>query len=67
MRVSNTIRGTVEVLLDAIRVDESATIGDGGELRVPRSADAAPRADASNLPDLVNPQPAETFPTMTGQ
>jgi len=67
MRVSNTVRGTVEVLLDAIRVDESATIGDGGELRVPRSADAAPRADASNLPDLVNPQPAETFPTMTGQ
>ena len=67
MRVSNTDRGTVEVLLDAIRVDENATIGDGGELRVPRSADAAPRTDASNLPDLVNPRPAETFPTMTGQ
>jgi hypothetical protein len=67
MRVSNTDRGTIEVLLDAIRVDESAKIGDGAELRVPRSADAAPRADASNLPDIVHPRPAETFPTMTGQ
>ena len=67
MRVSNTDRGTIEVLLDAIRVDESARAGDGGELRVPRSADAAPRPDASNLPDIVHPRPAETFPTMTGQ
>ena len=65
MRVSNTDRGTIEVLLDAIRVDERA--GAGGELRVPRSADAAPRPDASNLPDIVHPRPAETFPTMTGQ
>jgi Protein of unknown function (DUF3108) len=67
MRVSHTDRGTVEVLLDAIRVDENAMTGDGGELRVPRSADAAPGTDASNLPGLVNPRPAETFPTMTGQ
>jgi hypothetical protein len=67
MRVSNTDRGTIEVLLDAIRVDENARVGDGGELRVPHSTNVAPRTEASSIPDLVNPQPAETFPTMTGQ
>ncbi len=67
MRVSNTDRGTIEVVLDAIRVDETAQVGERDELKVPRSADVAGRGNPATVQDLDDPQPAATFPTMTGQ
>jgi Protein of unknown function (DUF3108) len=65
MRVSNTARGTIEVLLASIRVDESATGMSRDELVVPLTeahADAA-----APMEPLAPPRPAETFPVMTGQ
>ncbi len=69
MRVSNTDRGTIEVVLDSIRVDETATGPARDELTIPRA-----RSDASAAPTTSpaaaatgNPQPGATFPTMTGQ
>ncbi len=69
MRVSNTDRGTIEVVLDSIRVDEDATSMAREELAIPR---AAPDAAATNYPAPAagatgEPQPAATFPSMTGQ
>lgn len=63
MRVSNTDRGTIEVLLDSIRVDESAANFTRDELAIPR---AEPEAAAPASPTAA-PQAAETFPHMTGQ
>jgi hypothetical protein len=62
MRVSHTERGTVEVLLDSIRVDEDPASVGRDALVVPRSEAQPPPAAA-----LEAPRPAETFPTMTGQ
>ena len=62
IRVSNTERGTIEALLDSIRVDEDpASIG-RDQLVVPKS-ETAPPPDSP----IAAPRPAETFPTMTGQ
>jgi hypothetical protein len=66
MRVSNTDRGTIEVLLDAIRVDENAKPGAGDPLALPREAGRG-RGSAPAVQDIEAPQPAPTFPTMTGQ
>jgi hypothetical protein len=63
MRVSNTDRGTIEVMLDSIRVDESAANFSRDELAIPREES---EASAPTAPTAA-PQPAETFPTMTGQ
>ncbi|MFO1303486.1 MAG: DUF3108 domain-containing protein [Burkholderiales bacterium] len=63
IRVSNTERGTLEVVLDSIRVDEDpASAGRDDALVVPRS-DPGPPPDSP----IAAPRPAETFPTMTGQ
>ncbi len=62
IRVSNTERGTLEVMLDAIRVDDDAAAVGGDELPVPKS-DPMPPPDSP----LAAPKPGETFPTMTGQ
>lgn len=64
MRVSNTDRGTVEVLLDSIRVDEDPAAVGRDELAMPRIVE--PPAPQDEGP-LAQPRPAETFPTMTGQ
>ncbi len=65
MRVSNTARGTIEMLLASIRVDESAIGMSRDELVVPL---AEPPADAAApMEPLAPPRPAETFPVMTGQ
>jgi hypothetical protein len=63
MRVSNTERGTIEVVLDTIRVDENAASVGRDQLAMPRVVDEAPVAASPMAP----PRPAETFPTMTGQ
>jgi len=63
IRVSNTERGTIEVVLDSIRVDEDAAAVGRDDLVMPRSVDQAPPPDSP----LAQPRPAETFPTMTGQ
>ena len=63
IRVSNTERGTLEVLLDSIRVDEDPNAaGRDDALMVPKS-DPGPPPDSP----IAAPRPAETFPTMTGQ
>ena len=67
MRVSNTERGTIEVLLDSIRVDESAVMAARSDLAMPRTIDFAPPQDDPRGIAFEQPQPAETFPTMTGQ
>ena len=66
IRVVNSERGTIEAVLDAIRVDEVAGAPDGGELRMPQRAERAAR-EAPAVQDIAHPQPAATFPTMTGQ
>ncbi len=69
MRVSNTDRGTIEVVLDSIRVDETATGTARDELAMPRPASAA----ATGAPDSPaaaatgGAQPGATFPSLTGQ
>lgn len=62
IRVSNTERGTLEVLLDSIRVDENPSASGRDDLVVPRT-DPMPPPDSP----IAAPRPAETFPTMTGQ
>ena len=65
MRVSNTARGTIEILLASIRVDETATGMTRDELVVPL---VEPHADAAApMEPTAPPRPAETFPVMTGQ
>ncbi len=68
MRVSNTDRGTIEVMLDAIRVDETgATVGrDDLPLARPPDSAAAAAVRKELVPDEYS-GPAATFPTMTGQ
>ncbi len=69
MRVSNTDRGTIEVLLDSIRVDETATGPAREELTIPRAQSDASAAPTTSPAAAAtgNPQPGDTFPTMTGQ
>ncbi len=69
MRVSNTSRGTVEVVLDSIRVDESATAISHDELTIPRmAADAAAGPTTSPAIAATGPvEPGATFSNMTGQ
>jgi Protein of unknown function (DUF3108) len=62
IRVSNTERGTLEVMLDSIRVDEDPAAVGRDELVVPKS-DPGPPPDSP----IAAPKPGETFPTMTGQ
>ncbi len=66
MRVSHTVRGTIEVLLDAIRVDETATaIGNGlPEFAILSESTGTPPRDAGPTQTY---QPSATFPEMTGQ
>jgi hypothetical protein len=67
MRVSNTLRGTVEVVLDGIRADENATVGKGDALAMPDAAALAPAQRAPQVPGYDEARPAATFPQMTGQ
>jgi len=62
IRVSNTERGTLEVMLDSIRVDDDPAVVGRDDLVIPKSEPMPP-------PDspIAAPRPAETFPTMTGQ
>src|SRR4030095_16834780 len=62
IRVSNTERDTLDVMLDSIRVDEDPAAIGRAELVV-RKSDAMPPPDSP----IAAPRPAETFPTMTGQ
>jgi len=62
IRVSNTERGTLEVMLDSIRVDDDPAAVGRDDLVVPKS-DPGPPPDSP----IAAPRPAETFPTMTGQ
>ena len=69
MRVSNTDRGTIEVVLDSIRVDETATGTSRDELALPRAAPAADAATSTSPAAAAagGAQPGATFPSMTGQ
>ena len=67
MRVTNTDRGTIEVMLDAIRVDEDAAAMIRDDLRMPRAADLAAERERNYVPDVHEAQPGATFPAMTGQ
>lgn len=67
MRVSNTERGTIEVLLDAIRVDENAASVASDNLRMPQVEDLERANPAPRVPAFDEARPAATFPTMTGQ
>lgn len=67
MRVTNTDRGTIEVMLDAIRVDEDAATMIRDDLRMPRAADLAAERERNYVPDVHEAQPGATFPAMTGQ
>jgi hypothetical protein len=62
IRVSNTERGTLEVMLDSIRVDEDPAAVGRDDLVVPKT-DPGPPPDSP----IAAPRPAERFPTMTGQ
>ncbi|MEP7328466.1 MAG: DUF3108 domain-containing protein [Betaproteobacteria bacterium] len=69
IRVSNTDRGTIEVVLDSIRVDETATGNSTDAMEMPRAA-----TETATMPStspaaaaLGDTQPGATFPTMTGQ
>jgi hypothetical protein len=62
IRVSNTERGTLEVMLDSIRVDDDPAAVGRDDLVIPKS-DPMPPPDSP----IAAPRPAETFPTMTGQ
>lgn len=65
MRLAHTERGTIEVLLDSIRVDEDPAAVGRDELALP-SLIEAPQAQAQAPVDpLAQPRPGETFPTMT--
>lgn len=68
MRISNTDRGTIEVVLDSIRVDETASTS-RDELALPRAAPEAATSTAGSPAAAATgaPQPAATFPAMTGQ
>ncbi|MCC7219000.1 MAG: DUF3108 domain-containing protein [Burkholderiales bacterium] len=66
IRVVNSERGTIEAVLDAIRVDEVAGASGNDELRMPSRAERA-ASGAPAVQDIAQPQPAATFPTMTGQ
>ena len=66
IRVVNSERGTIEALLDAIRVDEVASGTDREPLRMPTPVERA-ASEAPAVQDVAHPQPAATFPTMTGQ
>jgi hypothetical protein len=63
MRVSHTERGTIEVLLASIRVDEDATKFSRDELVIPRAE--APEINMAPTSPTAPPQPGETFPNMT--
>lgn len=63
IRVSNTARGTLEVLLDSIRVDEDPSASGRDDALVVPKSDPGPPPDSP----IAAPRPAETFPTMTGQ
>ena len=83
MRVSNTERGTIEVLLDSIHVDEAAATAattapatatstaaataSHDDPAPERARDAAAGTARPGIPLLDNVQPSATFPTMTGQ
>jgi hypothetical protein len=67
MRVSHTDRGTLEVLLDSIRVDETGATVDGSEPKFERKDDPWKEATREELVPGQNSGPAATFPTMTGQ
>ena len=67
MRVSNTSRGTIEVVLDGIRVDENAAVDGRADLTLPRANDVAQSDLNAPAPAWNSVQPAATFPTMTGQ
>lgn len=67
MRVSNTTRGTIEVLLDGIRVDANAAVAGREELTLPRTRDVAQDSTNAPAPAWNSVQPSATFPTMTGQ
>jgi len=69
MRVSNTDRGTIEVVLDSIRVDETATGPARDELTIPSAqSDWSPVPTTSPAAAATgNQQPGATFPNMTGQ
>jgi len=67
MRVSNTSRGTIEVVLDGIRVDENAAVAGRDELTLPAVRDVAQDGMNAPAPAWNSWQPAATFPTMTGQ
>ena len=65
IRVTNTERGTVEVLLDAIRVDDDPASVGRDALTMPSPVERPDNAPPAS--PLAAPRPAETFPTMTGQ
>ena len=62
MRVSNTDRGTIEVLLDSIRVDETASNFSRDSLAFPVTV---PERNLPPPEPTAPPRPAETFPNMT--
>lgn len=65
LRVAHTERGTIEVLLDAIRVDDDPASVGRDALVMPSPIEK--RDQQPPMDPLAQPIPGETFPTMTGQ
>ncbi len=65
IRVAHTERGTIEVLLDAIRVDDDP--GSVGRDALVMPSPVEKRDLQAPMEPLAQPIPGETFPTMTGQ
>ena len=63
IRVAHTERGTIEVLLDAIRVDEDPASVGRDALVMPSIIEK--RQLQPPMEPLAQPIPGETFPTMT--
>ena len=64
-RLAHTERGTIEVLLDSIRVDDDPAAVGRDELALPPLFET-PQAEAqAPVNPLAAPRPGETFPTMT--
>ena len=69
MRVTRTSRGTLEVLLDSIRVDDPQKFGLAADMmgEAPTSATQSARAEPKTADDIVYDMPGTRMPSLTAE
>ena len=69
MRVTRTSRGTLEVLLDSIRVDDPQKFGLAADMmgEAPASATQSARAEPKTADDIVYDMPGTRMPSLTAE